>query len=460
MYSTQEEDLEQTERTNVWYNPTMELSTFDVPTPSKSIAQYNDTELRDYFANNCVYLQIRGKGTNHTRHMKGVFTRGHFLLTNGHAFEKEFDEYQVKIIKINPGQTLGPNHVINVRRKDIGFSQTNDTAMIEVLSMPPQKDLTKLWCEKMIPITKALQFIREEDGTMSVNSVFAIQHVPQMEIENINFENVYHGIGNIETRNGMCGALSVATTPRGPIIMGIHALGKGTRTGFIMVLKKELLELEEKCRFSTRPVVQGGFKPKFGLCDEMVISPPHHKSILRYLEAGTLNMYGTFAGFRPKPKSKVCATPLQKEFLDYYSTDVKHGQPCMQGWEPWRKNVIEMIKPNVDYDRDTLKKCVRGYVQDIKDNLPEGWEKNLVVLSDKAAVNGLPGVIFIDGINKKSSMGFPWNRSKQFYLKDSKDEKYPNGVDFDADIWERVRDIENKYLNGTRAYPVFMGQLS
>jgi len=185
----------------------------------------------------------------------------------------------------------------------------------------------------------------------------------------------------------------------------------------------------------------------------------HHRSMVRYMERGQANLYGTFAGFRNKPKSRVCKTPLQEEFLKHYGVEVGYDKPAMRGWEPWSKNVVEMVKPCYTYDRTILKQAADGFFRDIIRDLPTDWKQQLVVLSDRAAVNGIPGVMYIDGMNFNSSMGFPWNSSKRGYIHPDPDEKRPDAVDFDEEFWERVRDIEDKYAQGGRAFPVFMGHL-
>jgi hypothetical protein len=91
--------------------------------------------------------------------------------------------------------------------------------------------------------------------------------------------------------------------------------------------------------------------------------------------------------------------------------------------------------------------------------LPTGWEKELTFLSDKAAVNGLPGVRFIDGLNRSTSMGFPWACPKTSFLTADPCDKYPDGVTFTPEVWERVRAIEARYAQGLCAYPVFTGHL-
>jgi hypothetical protein len=74
-------------------------------------------------------------------------------------------------------------------------------------------------------------------------------------------------------------------------------------------------------------------------------------------------------------------------------------------------------------------------------------------------VNGLPGVKFIDGLNKNSSMGHPWNTTKKRFLLPDPDEMYPEGVAFKPEVMERVERIESCYREGRRAYPVFKGHL-
>jgi hypothetical protein len=94
------------------------------------------------------------------------------------------------------------------------------------------------------------------------------------------------------------------------------------------------------------------------------------------------------------------------------------------------------------------------------DSKTEGaWKGELVFLSDRASVNGLPGVKYIDRINTNTSMGFPWSTSKKRFLVEDITPEYPEGVTFTDDIWERVRNIEACYERGERCYPVFTGHL-
>lgn len=461
VFGTTEDQLEKETRNNVWYNPNVELTTFDVPKASTSLVGISADEVRDLFDKNCVLLKIRAEEGSKTRLMRGVFIKGHMCLTNGHAFEDKDANYTVEICQKSVLSLLSSNIKIRLSAKDIAFSNNSDICLFEVTSLPPFKDVTKFWSDKDIFPTSGVELIRELDGTLIKKNLFALKFFPAMPVPELNNEfDVYFGVTNEETEKGQCGSLCVAITPRGPIVFGIHILGKSKTIGILKITKDEIDSLLNNKVLNQRPIVQGGTAPMLDCAAKKnILVEPHFKSLFRYLEQGSLNMYGSFAGFRPRPRSSVQSTPLQKEFLVHYNTEVGYGKPCMDGWAPWRNNIVEMVRPDVRYEKHILKECVAAYVEDILTGLPKGWEKELVILSNKAAVNGLPGVMYIDRIACSTSMGFPWACTKKAYLHDAKDEKYPEGVDFDSEVWDRVALIEEKYDKGYRAFPVFTGHL-
>lgn len=461
LHGTTEEQLEKETSSNVWYNPTIELTTFDVPKASTSLVGASVDQIRDLFSKNCVLLRIKVDGELTTRIMRGVFIKGHRCVTNGHAFKETGDNYTVEIIRSGSLNGVNSNIKIQIKRRDIAFSSTSDVCIFDVDSIPPFKDITTFWVNQSIDPTSCVAFMREVDGSVSKRNVFGLTRMNQIPVETMSGKyDIHYGKSDVETAVGMCGSLCVSITPRGPIIVGLHFLGKGHFTGILSVQLDELKKLEQQTHISTRPIVQAGEAPSFACEDrEVTLGPIHHKSLFRYIEQGTVNVYGSILGFRPRPKSSVTATPLQREMLDHYKTEVKYDKPVMNGWVPWRNNVVEMVKPNVTYDRLTLRKAKEGFLKDILEGLPKDWEKELVILSDTATVNGLPGVKFIDRIATNTSMGFPWCTTKKKYLKPEPSEKYPEGVNFGEEIWERVRNIESKYSQGKRVYPVFTGHL-
>jgi hypothetical protein len=309
-----------------------------------------------------------------------------------------------------------------------------------------------------MPVSRMVSLKRNIDGRVVYQNVFGVNHINQFPIEALNISTpMYMGKGEELTQPGDCGSLGVAITPRGPVIMGIHTVGYNNMCGFPHVTRECLSEF--LCKSTAIKHASGGGEPVISLNGDVQLVTPHHKSLFRYLPNGTARIYGSFPGFRPKHKSRVIRTPICKKVLEHFKTVVKHGKPAMDGWEPWRKNVIEMVQPTVNYDRDVLRKARDMFFSEILDSLPKEWEGELVFLSRKATVNGLPGVKFIDRINCNSSMGHPWNTTKKKYLVPDPCELYPEGVDFVPEIWDEANKIEELYASGQRAMPVFTGHL-
>lgn len=463
-FGTLETQLEKEEKSNVWYNPTVEMTTFDVPLASASLNNITPEKLHQIFGKNCVMLRIKLRGDTHVRVIRGTFIKGHMCITNGHAF-KSMDKdsiYEVTIVQSNVCEGINSNIKIVVMVESIVFSSETDMCIFQVDSIPPFKDITKFWQTRGITPSSCVELLRQPDGSVEKRNIYGLSFMPGMPVDGMPHKNydIHFGHSDQITEVGLCGSLCVAVTPRGPIIIGFHMLGAAYRAGILNIDLNQIDQLLLSDKLSQRPVVQAGLQPVFE-CEsrQHVLGPVHHKSLTRYIEAGVVNVYGSFEGFRPKPKSKVCATPMQKEFLEHYDTTIGYDKPAMSGWEPWRKNVVEMLKPNVTHNESVLQECVKSFSNDIINGLAPGWEKELVILSDKAAVNGLPGVIYIDGINRNSSMGFPWCKSKSGFLVEDVTETYPDGVDFTSEVWTKVRNIEHKYEQGERAYPIFTGHL-
>lgn len=455
-FGTTEKDLPKEETENVWYKSELDLNMFDVPRASLSNSHLSDSEIRDLFAQNCVRLTIEALDVSYKCRTGGVFLKGQSLLVNGHVLR--IGKRHKIFIQNMTRQGLSSNHTLELSIEDWCFSKDFDLACVQILSMPPHKDIMKYWNEGTVPHTKMISVKRDNDGYVIWQNVYNVNHVAAFPIEALNITApVILGNGDDFTQAGDCGSLGVATTPKGPVIMGLHTIGYEKMRGFIVVDRHNIETLISQSTLIKG--VNGGGKPELSLNGDIELVTPHHKSLFRYIPEGTARIYGSFPGHRPKPKSRVCDTPLQKVFLDHFATSVNTGKPVMDGWAPWNKNVVEMVKPTVNYDRATLIAARHMFMEEIKGGLPLGWEKDLVVLSDKATVNGLPGVKFIDRINCSSSMGHPWNTSKKKFLVPAPDDTYLDGVDFGADIWNKVNNAVLSYKNGQRCLPIYVGTL-
>lgn len=456
-FSSTESDLIREDSANVWYNPTVELNTFDVPPASLSNANCSEASIRDLFSQNCVRINLRSLDHNYACRTSGVFARGQFLVLNAHVFKEEGETYTMDIQNM-VDQGLSSNHTITIHKSDVKFDFERDLACLQVLSCPPYKDILKYWNREKIPVTQMLSIRRDNTGNVIYHNVFGVTYAEEFPVEALSLRMpLFMGKTSVPTKNGDCGSLGVALTPRGPVIMGLHTIGYNNCCGFPHVTRARMEELLSQALFT--PHVNGGGKPVLSLNGDVSLVEPHHKSLFRYLPTGTAKIYGSFPGFRPKPRSRVTRTPICRRVREYFGVDVQHWKPAMDGWEPWRKNVVEMVQPLVNYDRKILAQSKTMFLMEILDELPHMWEKELVVLSKKATINGLPGVKFIDRINCNSSMGHPWNTTKKKFLFPDVCEKYPDGVGFPSEIWDEVDKIEKLYESDQRAFPIYTGHL-
>jgi hypothetical protein len=458
VFGSTEEQLQKETAANVWYNPTIELNRFDVPLASQSLVGASSDTIRSRLAPNCVRISVTALDVGRTVKVCGVFVKGHWLLFNYHAANRG-EIFEIEITSMTQSQGLNANTKVRVCASDLHVCADRDMVLVEVRDVPPRKDITSLWCTTAIPVSKLISIRREKSGEVTYNPVYAVTYDDRFPVETLNSElALYLGKMGDTTKVGDCGSLAVAITPRGPVILGIHTLGYKETAGFTYLPKGEIDRLTEGSL-----VVTSGPQPKFDLQGVVSLTEPHHRSLMRYLEHGTLTVYGSMPGFRARPISKVCATPLQTEMLKHFDIEVKHCGPYMNGFAPWRNNLLEMVVPNHAIDTAILKSCTEAFTQDILAGLSakhgDEWKRDLVFLSKMASLNGLPGVKFIDRVNVNSSMGSPFNTSKKKYLREAPSERYPDGIDFTEEVWEMYDAIEASYKRGERVNPVFMGHL-
>lgn len=461
---TTEAVLKREEANNVWYNPTVELTKFDLPIASQSLAGVDELTLRDKFADNIVRLRVITQNGEQQlcRWVSAVMIKGSFLVTNNHAFPEGRGKYEVHLILATSASGVSPNITFILQESDIARKSSMDTCMILVRGIPPKKDITKFWATQISDVSKGLVLRRERDGSLKNFTIFngRINHampVPEIGAE---MDMILMNMPEL-TKQGDCGSLLINMTPRGPVLCGLHILGKDYKCGFLYLDKKVLNELETSLNndFGEYQLCAGG-EP--ALCAQGItnrVGAMHAKSIVRYFSGGSLLIRGGLTGFRPKPKSRVVETPWCNKICDEFNYTVQHCKPEMASWKPWHNNVKEMIKMNLNYDRTVLRKATESFKKDILRDLPSDWRTQVGVISTKSAINGIPGVKFIDGMNRNTSMGYPWCCSKKKFLIPDPSEEYPEGVTFTEEIMSRVRLIEEKYLSNERYYAVFNGHL-
>jgi hypothetical protein len=149
-----------------------------------------------------------------------------------------------------------------------------------------------------------------------------------------------------------------------------------------------------------------------------------------------------------------------KKFFEERGYEVLFTKPVMNGYTPWRIAALDYVNPVFKLDTGILQECVEGYLADILKGLPKGSLDTLEVYDMFTAVNGAACVAYVDSMNRQTSAGNPWKKSKKHFL-----EKVPpkegtmDPVMPTPEILDRSKVIEEKYRSGRRAHPNFCAHL-
>lgn len=432
------------EQENVWYNKTVELVPSDIPEPSRSVSDFN--QFKNLVARNTALLRI----TNNTHKLVSdgqIFNiTGNLWITNYHNVNKinYTDEIWMELIRSN---SVGINNNIKCRIDPSMFKKIRNTDLVvlEVLCCPPGRDMLKFVSDKpIVGVHEGIYISRTKNGSLDFKELMNIKNHPSIKFNDCESSFGYISIPkNGDTQKGDSGSILILKTPQGPVVAGLHQAGAPkmcVSVGF------------QKCDFPKNQISEGtlilntqGYEKKLG--------DLHPKSVPRWVETGSCNVYGTIVGFRPKPKSQVRPSYIS-EVATKYGYTIEAGAPVMSGWEPWHIAFKPMVNMPNNFVYHEIRACTDAFIKDV-----QHLKLKLGVLSDYEAINGIPGVKYIDGINRNSSMGFPWCSSKKNFLIAATKDGYPDGVTFPDEIWVRVKEIIDNYLSGKTNKPMFTAHL-
>lgn len=270
--------------------------------------------------------------------------------------------------------------------------------------------------------------------------------------------NMWKANYEYESKLGDCGSILISYTSMGPLILGIHILGSDSPTlfpkrGFTLSVCQEDLAFLEGCVVSlgSSSLQVGKYKMELGALSK--------KSPVRYIDNGTLEVYGSLMGFRGRMKSRVCPT-LMSDLAVEEGYVRNTSQPMMNSWIPWRKALLDMTRPVTEINQDILQIAKAGFIQDILTNLPEDSIRELIVYDNVTAINGQSGVAYVDKLNRNTSAGFPFKKSKKFFMiamESTSELQHP--VTVTPEILVEMDRIIACYETGKTVQPVFTASL-
>jgi hypothetical protein len=368
------------------------------------------------------------------------------------------------------------------KRKD------SDFCVIRLDGLPPGKDLSKYFAGANHALSTPGFYVRRElDGSNTVLKLDKVFRTRVADPENRNkVVDAWCGHADTETASGNCGMPLILETPIGPAIGGTHYGGSRVNNYCVAsLLCKEfydqaVTELRERCVHLC--VKQGcelvaALIPKLPSVPEegmIVLSSEtasynltslHPKAPVRWIEdKGELDVFGSLDGFRSSHTSDVERTPMF-DFFSRHDFVSSKCAPDLKSWKPKRLALLDSVVALCCLDQYILDSCVYSFANDVLEAIDDSELRRMEPLSWEVAINGCPGVAYIDPINKSTSCGFPWRLPKTHLLirQEASESERETGYEF---MWSmrdelrlRVEWMQEQYVNGLCAHPVFCAQL-
>lgn len=397
----------------------------------------------------CVFQSTRD-GSTYTNIALNV--RGAVYMTNNHGIPAECP-FTLDVICANQGNMGTSMRRVLVTESMVHRVPEHDLAFVRLRNRAPGTDLTKYMCKAAFVGKLDCKYI----GRSVLGDLWR-RHVPVATVESRTWQShgltvtrdVWLGKTQDPTAVGDCGAALFSHTPVGPVLLGIHTLGKGNQCAAMKV---------------TQGVARAGcdaLEPEFVNRGKINVSAPSAKrslgplsaqSALRSANAGVVNVLGSFqAEFRMRGRTNVQPTYLAP-FLNKYDYEITRTRPDMSR-RPWINALNDTTRPVVDMNNDVLDSAKNLFIEETR-----GCDLSGVhVYPLHVAINGCPGLDYCDKLNRKSSAGAPYKKSKKHFLYFI-DEMCSTDVDVVDEVKDTVFEMIDTYKRGERCHPVFCGHL-
>jgi hypothetical protein len=453
---------EENGRENVWYNNNFELSSANFTRESASSKSCTFEEFCKKISNNVIFVATH---ISDDRAVTGKLLGlgGHIYLTNNHSIP---DCKVSRTCTLISSSKLGLNsntHII-LSEDDIYRIPEKDLAFVFIRELPPKKKITQYFMTETSAGVFNGKYMSKSSKGEDIEYILSniqLQKKTKFKCSEKNIDcslTLWKAYSNKPTLYGDCGAPMIVKSDFGYSILGIHMLIDTTQENhvFANAIDGKFINTVYKT-LSSLNTQAGDFDMISSDSVQRPVVDLHKKSVFRYMNEGTIDVYGSFTDFRGKTKSKVVDTPMSKVLPKEYKK--KYTAPEMTTYEPWRIAAMDLVKP-IRLDTHILNKCTKGYMNNIISRMNPENITMLMVLDDFTAINGAM-VAYIDKINRNTSAGNPWKKSKKYFLESTPPEHgMLDPVKISSEeMNNRIDKIILTYLEGKRCNPNFCAHL-
>lgn len=444
------------ETENVWKKVDMEVTAFDLDPMSVNYASLDSQVLLDTLRRNVFRIDSKDIETGRGNRGNALCVGGHLFVTNNHLLVPG-ETLTIKLGREATCDGVTSNVEFDIESSKILRCPQRDLAWFECFAMSPLKDLTKLIAKDSFRMgTFRGNYVSRDAENCPCD--FAIKAITPdrafCQALNETFD-YWQGVTNVPTVNGSCGSPMIVRHEKHVTIVGLHQLGN-TGSCDVRAVALQQQDLLAARKFFTRPLVQSGVPAlQAEGAVEKILDPIPFKSPLLWVKSGSLNKYGHIRGSRVNPRSKVKATLCAERFLHDREWECTFVAPKFD-WRPYNHMYNDILGSRDNIKTSVLDQAVDAFANDLIAGLPKSAKENLKIVSWEAALNGIDGVKYVDKMNFNSSMGFPWNKSKRYFLSEVEDPHQKKTLP--DHVWSRAAEAERRYKAGVRYCPVFSGQ--
>lgn len=439
-----------TESENVWKRDDYETSSFDKTPLNVSYAALERDQLMQLVRRNVA--RIKSVHNCRAREGNAFCVGGHLWVTNSHTLSADGDlEISLEVEGTKMGAS--PNVTFKLRQSEIFRQPHQDLAWFQVMCWEVKRDLRQLIRKKSL-LGNYRGFYTGFDKLRMKQDVSVAGVMPgEVSLPGLASRMLaWNGKVSTPTVVGDCGMPLVSHKPVAAIL-GIHVAGNTSGGVWATALDDELVD--EAVKHFTTPIIQCGVPTISAPSKQKRLQQLRIYSPLRWLEEGSVQVFGSFDEYKVTSRSRVRPTLLGDAIKEERGWKVDAVAPILKDWRPWRHALVDVTQQQHGaIDSVKLRVCAQAFVDDVLEALTPEALSQMQVLSDEATINGIDGVKFIDKMNFKSSMGEPYCKSKKGFLEGDIGKKR-----FVPEVQERVNEIMRKYSQGQRACPVFSGQL-
>lgn len=437
------------ERENVWYNEETELSEFNLTPHITSSKSLSKDEIISKVSKNCHFMVVKNSRLHYKRYFRILNLTGNKFLMNNHSHREFVHDDEVALVSAK-GYGISSNISFRLSETCTVRDAENDLCVITINQVNPGPNIMGLIPHSdTLSRQNGLYIKRNEDGS---SDHFEVKNTETVTYQGDDFRCPgYKTYTQNPTQAGDCGMPLIITTPMGYAIAGIHVGGKDNITMATRICQSNINRL-----LRNDIIIQEGSPAISAPSQSMTLGPLHYKSVFNYLETGVAKTYGSFVGFRRKPKSVVEDTPIHNN-LKAHNYEKKYTKPLMSGYIPFRTAALDMVNPVTNFSVDILQYCTNSFLCDILTGLdPIEIKASVHPYDIFTAVNGCPNVSYVDRLKVKTSAGNPWKCKKTKFVVPIEG---THDYNLTSEMMDRIQLILETYRKGIRYHPVFCAHL-